>query len=141
MIINNIVHTHLTIITGVEAIFLTFSYFFHFLPSSLFSILGYHFSFSLPITVDIPTAHRRNPCGQKGKGHHVIHVTGTARDTQRYTVTRDASNHFLSFTVSPFYLDSFDSRYLLFAESLLFCYFFPPRSVENERRTRVTNFL
>lgn len=45
------------------------------------------------------------------------------------------------FRLLPFYLDSFDSRYLLFAESLLFCYFFPPRSVENERRTRVTNFL
>lgn len=35
----------------------------------------------------------------------MIHVTGTARDTQRYSVTRDASNHFPSFTVPPFYLD------------------------------------
>lgn len=71
----------------------------------------------------------------------MIHVTGTARDTQRYTVTREASSHFLSFTVSPFYLDSLGSRYLLFAESLLFCYFFPSRPMENERRTRVANFL
>lgn len=78
---------------------------------------------------------------RRGTDYHVIHVTGTARDTQRYTVTRDASSHFLSFTVPPFYLDPLDSRYLLFAESPLFCYFFPPRSMENERRTRVTNFL
>lgn len=83
------------------------------------------------------------PAVRKGRGtdYHVIHVTGTARDTQRYTVTRDASSHFLSFTVPPFYLDPLDSRYLLFAESPLFYYFFPPRPVENERRTRVANFL
>lgn len=48
----------------------------------------------------------------------------TARDTQRYTVTRDASSHFLSFTVPPFYLDPLDSRYLLFVESPLFCFLF-----------------
>lgn len=72
----------------------------------------------------------------------MIHVTGTARDTQRYTVTRDVSSHFLSFIVPPFYFDPPDSRpYLLFAESPLFCYFFPSRSMENERRTRVANFL
>lgn len=114
---------------------------------SSFSILGivYHFSFStsLPITLTSPPPTGGTPAVRKGRGtdYHVIHVTGTARDTQRYTVTRDTSNHFLSFTVPPFYLDPLDSRYLLFVEFPLFCYFFPLRSMENERQTRVANFL
>lgn len=115
--------------------------------TSSFSILDtvYHFSFStsLPITLTSPPPTGGTPAVRKGRGtdYHVIHVTGTARDTQRYTVTRDTSNHFLSFTVPPFYFDLLDSRYLLFAEFPLFCYFFPPRFMKNEQRTRVANFL
>lgn len=134
--------------------FSPFHPFFLSVSSSSFSsssILGIvcHFSFSisLPITLTSPPPTGGTPAVRKGRGtdYHVIHVTGTARDTQRYTVTRDTfkqrSNHFLSFTVPPFYLDPLDSRYLLFAEFPLFCYSFPLRSMENERRTRVANFL
>lgn len=125
LIINNILHSPHVIITGVEASSLT-SLSILFILSS-FSILGivYHFSFStsLPITVDIPTAHRRNPCGQEGKGHGLPRDPCDRNHTQRYTVTRDASNYFLSFTVPPFYLEQLDSRYLLLAESPLFCSF------------------
>lgn len=96
--INNTVHTHPTWSSPVsKQPFLTSP--LHFSPISSFSILGivYHFSFStsLPITVDIPTAHRRNPCGQEGKGH------GLPRDPCDRNHTRHATIYCHTRCVQP----------------------------------------
>jgi len=68
----------------------------------------------------------------------VIHVTGTTRDTQRYCHTRCVQP--LSFVYRLAIL-SRSARFTISPLRWIFCYFFPPRPLENERRTRVANFL
>lgn len=143
--LRNILYTHLpyTHNYDVEATssstFLLPSY-LHYPPSiSSSSILGtiFHFplSTSLPITVDIPTAHRRgNPRGQEGKGGIPRQLPPRDRNSTKhatiYPVTRDASSHFHSSPSGHFsiWFNSTRALYRLFrAKSPLFsrCHFLP----------------